>query len=140
MLTMVRRFIQSLYARLLDEEVASRVAMTAHELMDNAIRHAIADDVFVRIEIVDDIITIRTRNRADQRDIATLRQALGEMDEQKDPLEHYLELMARTAHRAELSGLGLGRIWAEADMTLSYEAHADLVSVCAQLPIHRGTP
>ena len=135
MLTMIRRFIESLYGRLLDDEVASRVAMTAHELMDNAIKYATADDVFVRIEIADGMISISTRNRAEAGHIETLRRAFDDMDEDKDPFQHYLDLMTRTAHRAEVSGLGLGRIWAEADMKLSYEAHSDLVSVRAQLPL-----
>lgn len=135
MLNTIRRFVEALYARLLDDELAARVALTAHELVDNAIRYATGDDVLVRIEIADGKICIGTSNRADQRHIDSLRQAFAEMRERDDPMNYYLELMDRTAERTDMSGLGLGRIWAEADMTLSLETSDDTVSVLAQLPL-----
>lgn len=135
MLTTIRRFVETLYARLLDDELAARVALTAHELIDNAIRYAVADDIFVRIEIADGNICIRTENRADPGHIDSLKQAFGEMQDREDAMEYYLELMDRTATRTDKSGLGLGRIWAEADMTLSLGMREDTVEVLARLPL-----
>ena len=135
MLTTIRRFVESLYGRLLDDELAARVAMTAHELIDNAVRYAVEDEIFVRIEIADGKICIRTENRAEKRHIDALRQTFGEMAERDDAMEYYLELMDRTAQRTDISGLGLGRIWAEADMKLSLQTRSDTVSILAQLPI-----
>ena len=138
MLTSIRRFVESLYARLLDDELAARVALTVHELIDNAIRYAISGEILVRIEIVDGSICIHTENRADTRHIDSLRQAFSEMQQKDDAMEYYLELMSRTAERTDKSGLGLGRIWAEADMTLSLETRADTVAVQANVPIYRS--
>lgn len=135
MLTTVRRFIESLYERLLDRDIASRVGLTAHELMDNAIRHAAADKVFLCVEITGDTLSVHTQNRAHPRDIATLHQTISDMQSRSDPFQYYLDLMDRTAARTDISGLGLGRIWAEADMVLSCDSHADRVSVFARLPL-----
>ena len=135
MLTTIRRFVESLYARLLDDELAARVAMTAHELIDNAMRYATAGEVFVRIEIADGAVRIHTENRAEERHIVSLQRAFGEMEKSDNAMQYYLELMDRTARRTDISGLGLGRVWAEADMNLSLETRSDTVSVLAQVPV-----
>lgn len=134
-LNTIRRFVESLYARLLDDEMAARVALTAHELIDNAMRYAAGGEIFVRIEIADGKICIHTRNRANSDHIAALRRAIGEMDSTDDAMRYYVGLMDRTAGRTDISGLGLGRIWAEADMRLSLNADDETVSVQAELPL-----
>lgn len=137
MITMVRQFIESLYARLLGEEIAYRIGLAAHELMDNAVRCASRGNVKVRVEVTDEVVIVHTENRAKKGDIANLERMIDEMRDHTDPLAYYAELMSRTATSKHVSGLGLARIWAEADMTLSYETHADLVSICAQIPLSR---
>lgn len=135
MLTTIRRFVEKLYARLLDDELAARVALTAHELIDNAIRYAVTDEIFIRIEIANGTVCVRTENRATEDHIESLQHAFAEMQAKDDPMEYYLELMNRTAERTDISGLGLGRIWAEADMLLELETEADRVAIQARLPI-----
>lgn len=135
MITVVRKFIESLYARILDEETACRVGLTAHELLDNAIRCSAVAPVKVSVEVDDKMVTVHTENRAQASDIAYLERMFAEMQNHSDPFAYYLELMKRSAGQKDTSGLGLGRIWAEADMTLSCETTADRVSIRAQLPL-----
>jgi hypothetical protein len=137
MITMIRKFIESLYGHIFDGELASRVGIAAHELMDNAARCTHRGEVTMVIEVTDSAIEVCTRNRARQQDIAALAGAMDEMQSQGDALSYYLELMKRTVGCKDTSGLGLGRIWAEADMTLSYETSADMVSIRARMPLAR---
>lgn len=138
MVAVVRRFVESLYGRVLDPESASKLALTAHELMDNAVRYACGDRVLVRVGFGDGLLEIHTQNRAAPNDIASIRVLIEEMNSWSDPFQYYLELMDRTSSRLDSSGLGLGRIWAEADMTLTMDVEADIVSVCAAMPMTRS--
>jgi hypothetical protein len=135
MITMIRKFIESLYGQMFDEEMASRVGLTVHELMDNAARCARSGEVTMTIEVTDSALQVCTRNRARPRDIASLARAMAEIESHADAFAYYLELMKRTACRKDTSGLGLGRIWAEANMKLSFEANADMVSIRARMPL-----
>jgi hypothetical protein len=135
MITMIRKFIESLYGQMFDSEMVSRVGLAVHELMDNAARCARSGEVTMTIEVTDSAVQVCTANRAQPRDIASLTRAMAELESQADAFTYYLELMKRTACRKHDSGLGLGRIWAEANMKLSYETNADMVSIRARMPL-----
>jgi anti-sigma regulatory factor (Ser/Thr protein kinase) len=137
MITMIRKFIESLYGHMFDGALASRVGIAVHELMDNAARCAHRGEVTMIIEVTDTAIEVCTRNRARPQDIAALGRTMDAMQSHDDALSYYLGLMKRTASRKDISGLGLGRIWAEADMALSYQASADTVLIRARMPLGR---
>jgi two-component sensor histidine kinase len=134
----VRQFVSTFYVQCLgDPEASSRIAVAAHELLENAVKYA--SHHLARIRIVVErgedgarTVTIETRNHAKPEDLLTARAALDELATSTDAMSCYLKLLDRSAKRAVGSGLGLGRVRAEADMTLSYEIQQDELTIRAQ--------
>jgi hypothetical protein len=122
----VRRFVTDFYARVLaDDEATSRVAMATHELLENAVRYSADGLSTVRVSVHrasgGAIVTIDTRNRAAAENVGVVVKAIEKLHAAGDPVAYYQLLIRETAQRKEGSGLGLGRVCAEADMTLSVE-------------------
>jgi anti-sigma regulatory factor (Ser/Thr protein kinase) len=139
LVTPVRRFVSEFYQRVLvNQELASRVALATHELVENAVSYASDGETEVRVDVVDERLHIRTWNRATPDQIAAVREAIDEINRAADPGEHYQSLMVKTATRTDGSGLGLARVWAEAEMALSYEIDRERVCILANLPLERS--
>jgi hypothetical protein len=137
LLTTVRRFVSDFYERVLDDAVlASRVSLAAHELLENAVAYSVDGHSTMSIGVrrrdggLD--IAIDTRNRAVADKAAALQVQLDELAAAPDVAAHYQVLMRRSAKRAEGSGLGLGRVAAEADMKLSCRLEDDTVHLFAR--------
>ncbi|GAC1352654.1 MAG: hypothetical protein NVSMB1_17690 [Polyangiales bacterium] len=134
----VRRFVSEFYATALnDPETASRVGMATHELLENAVKYARSGVSRLRVELRREgplaaEIVIRTHNQADPADFDAVMNVLSIIDRAKDPFEAYQVLMGISAKRKHGSGLGLGRIRAEADMTLSCELNQGTLTVFAR--------
>lgn len=133
----VRRFVAEFYGRALPQgDLASRLAMAVHELLENAVRHA-ADgraEVRVSVERCEGGVraTVATLNVTRDEDLPRATAALDQVIEATDPAALYLELLRRAAKRADgTSGVGLGRIRAEGELSLSYEISGNAVSVVA---------
>src|SRR5215467_6251479 len=107
---------------IMDAEATSRVVLTTHELLENAIRFSAGGQAELRIGVRRErsrmSVRVETRNVADPVNVEDLRRRLHEMSAATDPDAHYMELMHRALGRSEGSGLGLGRIRAEAEMAL----------------------
>lgn len=123
----VRCFVTDFYGHLSGEpDVAHRLAMATHELLENAVAHSPDQRTEVRIVVRRTgptmSIAIETRNRVSADRVAHVRRALDEVVSAADPQVLYQELMRRAAKRRDGgSGLGLGRIRAEAELTIAYE-------------------
>lgn len=132
----VRRFTAEFYERLLvDADIAARLALATHELLENAVAYAVDGETGVRIELDAHELVIRTWNRTTPEHLAELTAGIDELNREPDADAYYQTLMARTAKRTDGSGLGLARIRAEADMTVSYELDHDRVCIVARTPI-----
>ncbi len=137
LISLVRRFVGTFYLRVLsDPDLASRVALATHELLENAVRYSADGVALVRMEIrspqTAPLVEIRTRNRAAKQHTSVLANRIDEMNSLGDPFKFYQQLMRKSAKDGIRGGLGLGRIAAEAEMTISCEILDNVVEVRAR--------
>lgn len=134
----VRRFVSDFYRELLcDEDVSHKLAMATHEMLENAVHYSVDRRSSLVITLhhvgVQFLISIQTKNRASHERLVKVRQALDEVVGAEDPSALYNQLVRRAAKRRDGgSGLGLGRIRAEADLALSYAVEGDTIVVTAE--------
>lgn len=143
LVSIVRRFVSDFYNRTLaNPEATSRVALATHELLENAVKYSRDGRAEVRIEVhgVGDCVRvrIRTRNRGTPEDAQHIQRMIEEMSSM-DANVYYLSLMRKNASRKEGSGLGLARIHAEADMTMSVSCgNNETITVSAETEVPLG--
>lgn len=140
LIPVVRRFVASLYERLLsDPDAASRIALATHELLENTVKFATDGASWVHLEAngLEEAtqITLRISNRSTTRDREIVVGLVREMQSAADPFEFYQTVMRKNARRTDGSGLGLARICAEAEMTLDCELDGDRLTVVAQATV-----
>jgi hypothetical protein len=141
LISTVRRFTEAFSDQLIDDrEMAERVALAAHELLENAAAYAADGETSVRVEVHAEYLAVRTWNRASPERIAELVERIDALRDSDDPARYYLTMMEETAFRSDGSGLGLARIRAEADMTITYELEADSVCVQARVLVGKDRP
>jgi anti-sigma regulatory factor (Ser/Thr protein kinase) len=122
----VRRFTGEFYRRVLvDQELASRLALATHEMLENAVAYADDEETAIRIEVDGDMLSVRTWNRATPERLASMKASIDRVMAASDPDLYYQEMMSVAARRNDGSGLGLARVRHEAEMNLSYEIDND---------------
>jgi anti-sigma regulatory factor (Ser/Thr protein kinase) len=134
----VRRFIERVHRNTWDGDLSARVAMASHELFENAVKFSADGNACLRIEHEDGPrrkIKITTRNRANPDHREHVAKMSSELREAIDMMAYYLELMRRSP-ASKRGGLGLGRVAAEAEMTLDIHLEDDVVVICAELADH----
>ncbi len=135
----VRRFTGEFYQRVLkDQELASRVALATHEMLENAVAYANDDETSIRIELEGDLLSVRTWNKASPERIAALQTSIDRVMDAPDPEAYYQAQMVIAAKRNDGSGLGLARIRNEAEMSLSFQIDEDKACVRAITKISGG--
>jgi anti-sigma regulatory factor (Ser/Thr protein kinase) len=138
LISVMRRLVSDLLHDLLrDSDDAWRVALATHELVENAARHSLDGEISVTIDVLGDgerhLLTVKTQNRASAEQRETLEMHLKELEAASGADEHYLSVMRRTARRE--SGLGLARVWAEAEMAVTGAFEGDEVCILASTPV-----
>jgi two-component sensor histidine kinase len=133
-------FIRRLYDSVLrDPDEASRVALAAHELMENSVQHSSDGVCYLGVEHLNregqEIIRITLRNRAIPERLLDLRRILDQIRDCVDPIALYHEFIVQTADREQGSGLGLVRILAEAKMDIRYTIAGDEVTLVVEMPV-----
>ena len=137
LVTVVRAFVTEFYERVVtDKDVAFRVALTTHELLENAVKYSADGETQIRIggtlHLGESMIEVRISNNASPAHIVALTRLLDELAAAEDPLLVYQRVMRRNAKRVDGSGLGLARIHAEGEMSLDYLIEGEHVSVVAR--------
>jgi hypothetical protein len=118
----VRRFTSVFCERIVpDELLSSRVALTVHELLENAVRYADGTDGYLRVELSPEtqIVTVEVQNRASPFHIDRLRGVVDDLAAATDPAPYFQERMKKQSEDRTTAGLGLCRICVESEMTLS---------------------
>ncbi len=139
LISTVRRFTETFYDQMLaDHELSERAALATHELLENAVAYASDSEASVRVEVHDGYLAVKTWNRADPARIAELAAKIDTLAT-GEPGAHYQSMMEQTAFRTDGSGLGLARIRAEAEMTITYELTEDSVCIQARARIEGGS-
>ena len=132
---LLRRFVIDFYTKLaIDAELVSRLALTTHEMLENAMKYSLDGMARLEIDVEHDgtpSFTVRTINKSTASNIEHLTRQFAEMSDYTDSWQFYRLTMERTAWRLDGSGLGLARLWAEADMTLSLRLDGEIVEIRA---------
>jgi len=136
MVSPTRRIIEAKLGPALDDEDAIfRVAMTAHELLENAAKYA--SDGKARLEVSvqprgdDAIVRVVVTNNAAREHIEQLGTCYAEMNANGDAMAHYFSLMRLNAKAGAVSRLGLARVRAEGEMDIEIDIQGDTVKVVA---------
>jgi hypothetical protein len=119
----VRRFVGEFYVKVLNNpSVTSRLVVATHELLENAVRYSSDGKSRIRIGVArmpDRFhVQIETTNRTRPANQDALVATLKELVSHGDRAKAYNALLIKSAKRDTGSGLGLGRIYAEAEMDL----------------------
>ncbi len=122
-----------------NEEIADKIAMTAQELLENAVKYSASPEDNVSLEFLiseGEKVTLMVRNRARLESVETLKQQYAEVSE-GDPLMAYLQKMQRIAMNpdAEGSQLGLARIRYETGCELMMRIDDDVVTMSVEFPL-----
>lgn len=146
LVSVVRRFVQSLYERVLKDRVtSSMLAIATHELLENASKFNIDEETTLWVSVTpqteslsDAVVMIRTRNRATPENILMAQRMITTVRSAEDPYKYYQELILATADLPDVSGLGLARIRAETPMTIDFKVEGDEIEIVAQAQLRFG--
>lgn len=131
-----RRLLESKLAPVLDDDDAVfRVAMAAHELLENAAKYTSDGKARLEVEVSpreeDALIRVVVTNNATRENIDSLGACFAEMKSENDAMAHYFALMRRNAKNGSISRLGLARVRAEGEMEIAVDIDGDTVKVVA---------
>lgn len=101
-----------------DEDLSDKIAMSAHELLENAVKYSVSPDAPVNctMRVQEDRVIVSVQNEADPAHFVELETQFAFVV-QGDPMEMYIAKM-QDSLTSDKSQLGLARIRAEADAEL----------------------
>jgi hypothetical protein len=136
LISSTRRYVCAFFEPLFsDPDIVSRIGLATHELLENILKYATDGRTVTRLDFVDDgtkrTLSIETTSNVTPERRAGLEEIFSEMASASDAFSYYQLTMRRACHRPHGSGLGLARIWAEGEMTLSVDFSGDAVTIRA---------
>jgi hypothetical protein len=141
LVALVRHFVQDFFNdHLVDPAQTWRVAMTTHELLDNAVRFSTSGASITRVELYDtgkglDAV-VSTGNPAAPQDAARLQQVVAAMREARDPFAYYQNHLSGDRE----GGVGLARVFSEGGMVIESRSVGGRVTVSARTPVEQARP
>jgi hypothetical protein len=138
-----RRYVQRMLECLVeDKELVQRGALAVHELLENGAKYAPVGahiDLSLALEGDDPALVIRMTNPTSPAHVDRLKQYVAEIQGAADPNALYVEMMCRNPYDESVSGLGLARIRAEADMSLDLLFAAETATIVARSAAPQAT-
>ena len=135
LISLVRQFVENFYAKVIgDPNVVSRLALTTHELLENAAKYSAdgSTSLYVEVDSKRGSVLVRTANPASDAEIDSLKTWFAEISSGSAPAL-YAEMMRRSAVKKMGSGgLGLARIWAEGEMEMELIIDGSTVQIVAR--------
>jgi len=135
-LTAVRRLVVELAQPVVgDQDLVARLALATHELLENAVKYSADSRRLITLQLLADSqrkISVTVINVSNQALYQSLQRQLDQLNAATDPLQHYQRMINHSMHQETGSGLGLARIYAEADMSLHCELRDDQLFVRAE--------
>jgi hypothetical protein len=140
-----RRYVQRVLECMVDDkELVERTAIVVHELLENGAKYA---PVGARIDLSLELeegdagsLVIRMTNPTSAAHVHRLQQFVTEIRGAEDPNALYVEMMCRDPFDRNISGLGLARIRAEADMHLDLHVAAGTATIVARAAAPQASP
>ena len=118
-----------------DLETTSRLHMAAHELVENVLKYGSSPEIGLEFELergdTRSIVRLRTRNTAAPEQLLEVARRVSELKAAADPVAYYDRLIRSTAPIVGTSGLGLARIFVEANMDVEIELTDERVCIKA---------
>jgi hypothetical protein len=136
LISATRRFVCAYCEPLLrDDDLVSRVGLATHELLENILKYATDGRTLARVciegEGPEQRLSIETTSAVTPARKAGLEEIFAEMEKVADPAAYYQLTMRRALRRRQGSGLGLARVWAEAEMGLTLAFLGDSATIIA---------
>ncbi|MEZ4385865.1 MAG: hypothetical protein R3A79_31390 [Nannocystaceae bacterium] len=136
LIVVVRRFVESFYARVLrDPDLSSQLALATHELLENSVKYGLDNNanLAVTVDVNDDgydvIVTIR--NEAIDAHIVEAEETIAAINASDDIFSFYQQQIQIATERDNGSKLGLVRIAAEAGMSLTLRRDGTSLEISA---------
>lgn len=137
-----RELLEELFLGLIGADTASRVAMVAHELIENIAKYATSGAC--RFEASANLcepsgvqLRIAATNRASERSLAELTAILDDIATSTEPDSLYVRYMEASVSRGHGSKLGLVRVRAEGEMHMRYELAGSIITLFAESVVAR---
>ena len=123
-----------------DPDASSRLQMAVYELVENSVRYGRSDSaVGVDVELVrhaeSSELKVSTRNRATPEQLQRAIKHLSGVKSAEDAVSYYDELIRDSAPRTGVSGLGLARLRAEADLNVDFYVVGDELTISVHAAI-----
>lgn len=124
-----------------DQETHFAFQLAAYELIENLVKYASGEQVGVRIEVESTPrgpeLVLETQNQAVPERLRDVSARLTAAENAADPIVHFDELVQESLESPGESRLGLGRLRAEGELTLSHRVEHDTLFVEVRRPVHR---
>ncbi len=116
-----------------DPDIVFAFRMAAFELTENVVKYCSGDRATLEISVNDTVegseLVLVTENQASVERLQDVDERLIAGEAAEDPVAHFDKLVRDTLNSPDESRLGLGRLRAEADLTVSHSISNDSISI-----------
>jgi hypothetical protein len=140
LLAPMRALVTELFkSQSMEEDAVYRLGIALHELLENVMKYSADGVAHLSAELGETekraVVSLRVSNQCEAARLSDLKSEFDSLRLSDDAEAYYLALMLKNARRSDGSGLGLARIWAEAQMDLRCEIAGSTATIVAQSPI-----